>query len=56
MDENTNDILITANFIKEINASIYEYFNDVKYKYFIQYHINKQIYFIFTYCKNIKKE
>jgi len=29
MDENTNDILITANFIKEINATIYEYFNDV---------------------------
>jgi len=28
MDEDNNDVLITANFIKEINATIYEYFND----------------------------
>jgi len=28
MNDDTNDILITSNFIKEINATIYEYFND----------------------------
>jgi len=29
MNDDTNDVLITENFIKEINATIYEYFNDV---------------------------
>ncbi|KAG4093570.1 actin-domain-containing protein [Neocallimastix lanati (nom. inval.)] len=28
MDEDINDILITSNFIKEINATIFEYFSD----------------------------
>jgi len=35
MDEDINDILITSNFIKEINATIFEYFSDVTILLFI---------------------
>jgi len=38
MEESNNDILITANFIRDINATIYEYFNDVNILFYMEIH------------------
>ena len=38
MNDDTNDVLITENFIKEINATIYEYFNDVNILFYMEIH------------------